>query len=191
MPILLDTKQEAAKALKIESTATVIVALPKEDRAFVRYMLACCLRRLGRPTEAEVIYREVANGGDDEFVRREAAFALGEVGDWSSTSRLVKLLRDDKILEVRSASAIALGKIGNVSAVEPLNMILKKKPTEDDEFLRRSAARSIGEIARHIQTGRPLTTTPQNFLPEKYKEFREQKYPSLATEFPAFRDRGG
>jgi hypothetical protein len=44
------------------------VALPKEDRAFVRYMLACCLRRQGKPAEAEVIYREVANGGDDEFL---------------------------------------------------------------------------------------------------------------------------
>lgn len=42
--------------------------LPREDRAFVRYMLACCLRRQGKPADAEVIYREVANSGDDEFL---------------------------------------------------------------------------------------------------------------------------
>lgn len=39
----------------------------REDRVFVRYMLACCLRRLGRTGEAETIYREVANGQEDEF----------------------------------------------------------------------------------------------------------------------------
>jgi hypothetical protein len=42
--------------------------LPREDRAFVRYMLASCWRRIGKPAEAEVIYREVANSGDDEFL---------------------------------------------------------------------------------------------------------------------------
>lgn len=46
--------------------------LTKEDRSFVRYMGACCLRRLGRTGEAEVIYREIANGQatgqEDEFV---------------------------------------------------------------------------------------------------------------------------
>jgi hypothetical protein len=41
--------------------------LGREDRAFVRYMLACSLRRQNRPTDAEVIYREVANSQDDEF----------------------------------------------------------------------------------------------------------------------------
>lgn len=43
------------------------LALGREDRAFVRYMLACSLRRLNRTSEAETIYREVANGQDDEF----------------------------------------------------------------------------------------------------------------------------
>jgi hypothetical protein len=42
--------------------------LQKEDRVFVRYLTACCLRRQGRAAEAEVIYREVANSGDDEFL---------------------------------------------------------------------------------------------------------------------------
>ncbi len=42
-------------------------SLGREDRAFVRYMLACSLRRLNRISEAETIYREVANSQDDEF----------------------------------------------------------------------------------------------------------------------------
>jgi hypothetical protein len=52
------------------------VALPKEDRAFVRYMLACCLRRQGKQAEAEPIYREVANSGDDEFLASCAVWQL-------------------------------------------------------------------------------------------------------------------
>jgi hypothetical protein len=42
--------------------------LNREDRAFVRYMLACSLRRLGKLPEAEAIYREIANNPDDEFL---------------------------------------------------------------------------------------------------------------------------
>lgn len=52
------------------------VVLAKEERAFVRYMLACCLRRQGKAAEAEVIYREVANGGDDEFLASCAVWQL-------------------------------------------------------------------------------------------------------------------
>jgi hypothetical protein len=50
--------------------------LDREDRAFVRYMLACSLRRLGRTSEAEVIYREVANSPDDEFLASCAVWQL-------------------------------------------------------------------------------------------------------------------
>jgi hypothetical protein len=51
-------------------------ALDKEDRAFVRYMLACSYRRLGKTSEAEVIYREVANSQDDEFLTSCAIWQL-------------------------------------------------------------------------------------------------------------------
>jgi|GEM_PF-6057517 len=51
-------------------------ALGREDRAFVRYMLACCLRRLGKTAEAEPIYREVANSPDDEFLANCAIWQL-------------------------------------------------------------------------------------------------------------------
>lgn len=105
-----------------------------------------------------------------EFVRRETAFALGQVGDSSASSPLVKLMQRDKVLEVRTAAATALGKIGDASAVDALLGVLKTKPREDDEFLRRSAARSIGQIAQMMQTGKTSVLTPQNFLPEKFKD---------------------
>lgn len=105
-----------------------------------------------------------------EFVRREAAFALGEVGDTSATGALTKTLRTDKISEVRTAAAAALGKVGDTSAVSELISILKTRPRDEDEFLRRSAARSIGQIVQIIRTGRRPVVTPQNFLPDKFKD---------------------
>ncbi|MBA4065287.1 MAG: hypothetical protein C0501_16570 [Isosphaera sp.] len=43
--------------------------LAPADRAFVRYMTASCLRRLGRTTDALVAYRDVAEAPqDDEFL---------------------------------------------------------------------------------------------------------------------------
>jgi HEAT repeat protein len=121
-----------------------------------------------------------------EIVRREAAYALGEAVDPSAVPSLVGLLRRDKIIEVKGAAAVALGKIGDAGAVEALDRLLQDKPAEDREFLRRAAARSIGQIAQFIQTGKVTELTPQNFLPEKFKVFDKPKYPNLAAGFPAF-----
>jgi HEAT repeat protein len=104
------------------------------------------------------------------FVRREAAYALGIVRDRSATQRLINVLNTDRDREVRSAAAVALGKIGDLSAIDPLVAILRKKPIEDDEFLRRSSARAIGQIFDLNLSGRTSPNTPQNFLPPKYKD---------------------
>jgi len=104
-----------------------------------------------------------------EFVRREAAFALGEVGDPTATAALVALLKGDKRSIVSSAAAAALGKAGDASAVEALTAVLKKKPRSSDEYIRRVAARSIGQIAEAFRGGRRQRSTPSDFLPEKYK----------------------
>jgi len=50
--------------------------LTREDRAFVQYMRACCLRRLNKPNEAANIYREVADAHEDEFVTECAIWQL-------------------------------------------------------------------------------------------------------------------
>ena len=113
-----------------------------------------------------------------EFVRREAAHALGEVGDPSATSPLVTLMQRDRVLEVRTAGAAALGKIGDASAVDALIGILKARPREEDEFLRRSAARSIGQVAQMQHTGGTDVLTPQNFLPDKFKDLGTSSTPA-------------
>ncbi|MBC7900142.1 MAG: HEAT repeat domain-containing protein [Saprospiraceae bacterium] len=121
-----------------------------------------------------------------EFVRREAAYALGKAGSNTATGTLLLILQKDKILEVRNASAAALGEIGDVGAVPALTAILNNRPADGDEFLRRSAARSIGQIAQMIQSGKSKVLTPQNFLPDKFREIETRKYPDLTGQFPAF-----
>ena len=120
------------------------------------------------------------------FVRREATYALGEVGSVKASSLLINLLQKDKEREVRTASAVALGKIGDVSAISYLKAILVKKPKSKNAFLRRASARSIGQIAQNLQNQTETLTTPESFLPEKYKKVVRPKYRKLFEAFPVF-----
>ena len=106
----------------------------------------------------------------DEFVRREAAYALGKIHHAPVSAALARTMQGDKVAEVRSAAAVALGVTGDVSSIGALVSILKARPREDDEFLRRSAARSIGQIAQIHNTGDRSVITPQNFLPDRFKD---------------------
>jgi len=105
----------------------------------------------------------------EPFVRKESAYALGSVGSTKASPPLVRVVQRDKDLEVKAAAAVALGYSGDLGAIEPLVAVLGERPSESIEFLRRSAARSIGQIARIVNSGGPYEVTPQNFLPDKYK----------------------
>lgn len=121
------------------------------------------------------------------FVRREAAYALGKVGDSLAVNPLLRVVQNDKVAEVRRAAIIALGEISDVAAVPELVKILQRKPQTAEEFARRSAARSIGQIAQIIQTGKIQVLTPENFLPEPFKSIERTKHPLLTEQFPPFR----
>jgi HEAT repeat protein len=95
----------------------------------------------------------------DEFVRREAAYALGQTRSSLGVPALSIALATDKKPSVRGAAAVALGQIGDASAASALadalsrklpatgflNRIRRKK-VEEDEFVRRSAAIALGQI---------------------------------------------
>lgn len=88
-----------------------------------------------------------------EFVRREAAYALGQTRSRTAVSPLANLLTSDKDAGVRGAAAVALGEIGDESAVPSLSQVLtgrtekkKKAKTAENEFVMRAAARSLGQI---------------------------------------------
>ena len=74
-------------------------------------------------------------------VRRDAAEALGEIGDPDAVEPLIGVLRDDNP-SVRMSAAEALGQIGDVRAVEHLLAALKSPAVE----VRKSAAEALGQI---------------------------------------------
>ena len=87
-----------------------------------------------------------------EFVRREAAYALGETRGRSAVTALVSVLLNDKEMGVRGAAAVALGQIGDESAVPSLVQVLagqsekKQKKAKSNVLVMRAAARSLGQI---------------------------------------------
>lgn len=95
----------------------------------------------------------------DEFVRREAAYALGLAGSPVGVPALAAAVEADKQPSVRGAAAVALGQLADVSAVPALAGALsrrlqapgffnrlRRRRVEEDEFVRRAAAVSLGQL---------------------------------------------
>ena len=159
--------------LRTEKASRLAIPALTDSDEIVRATAAASVIFLPESEAAQVLLPLL----DDKkpFVRREAAYALGQVGNWSATRKLTGVLEKDRDVEVRSAAAVALGNIGDYSAVESLVRVLNKKPTEDDEFLRRSSARAIGQVFDLYTGGNTYTITPQNFLPPKFKDVGARK----------------
>ena len=93
----------------------------------------------------------------EEFVRQQTAYALGLTRGRSAVAALVERLTDKKD-SVRGAAAVALGQIADASAVTALAAVLnpqaglapskksQKAKREQNPFVLRSAARSLGQI---------------------------------------------
>ncbi|GAH76877.1 unnamed protein product, partial [marine sediment metagenome] len=78
---------------------------------------------------------------EDKNIRREAASALGKIGDKSAIEPLTKAL-DDEDKNIRREAASALGKIGDKSAIECLIKALK----DEDKNVRREVVSALGKI---------------------------------------------
>lgn len=90
-----------------------------------------------------------------EFVRREVVYALGKTRHRSAVAPLSDLMVRDKQASVRAAAAIALGQIGDSAAVPALTLVItgpkkKKSRSDEEEFVVRSAVRSLGQIGSRI-----------------------------------------
>jgi HEAT repeat protein len=121
------------------------------------------------------------------LVRKEAAYALGKTQNPQAVASLVEIIQRDKIQEVKDAATVALGEIGDVSAIDALTRILQRRLRDEEEFFRRTAARSIGQIAQIIQTNETKIVTPENFLPGELKKTVKPVYKNLSETFPQFR----
>lgn len=53
--------------------------LKPEERPAIQYLMACCLRKLGKIDEATALYREVANAKADQIVSECAQWQLGAI----------------------------------------------------------------------------------------------------------------
>lgn len=183
-----EQKREALLQIRNLQTRTAsLLAIPalKDSSEIVRATAAFSVIFLP-PDEAAPTLLPLLND-KKPLVRREAAYALGKVRNPQTVNSLVQVLQKDKIPEVRNAAVVALGEIGNVEAVSELVKILQRKPQSKEEFLRRAAARSVGQIAQIIQTNETQVITPENFLPRESKVIKKPNYHLLADKFPVFR----
>lgn len=182
-----EQKREALfqiRNVQTEEASQIAIPALRDVDEIVRATAAFSVIYLPKPEAAQVLLPNLQD--KSEIVRRETAYALGKVGDSSAVNSLLQTLQKDKIFEVRTASAVALGEIGEISAIGELIKILQRKPKEDEEFLRRAAARSIGQIAQIVQTNDETVLTPENFLPDKYKDLKQPKYLYIEKQFPIF-----
>ena len=110
----------------------------------------------------------------DEFVRREAAYALGLTRSRSATSALSERLLNDKEDGVRAAAAIALGHIADEAAIVALVGTLapelsapekKKKKGEPNVFVQRAAAAALGQIKSRAGTAALIAALNNEKLP--------------------------
>ncbi len=67
--------------------------LGREDRAFAQYLTGCCLRKLNRRSEAAVVFREVANAKDDEFLAECAVWQLSLLRSTAEIEAQIEQLR--------------------------------------------------------------------------------------------------
>ena len=79
----------------------------------------------------------------DAYVRREAAYSLGVIGDTRAVKPLIRALKD-KNKGVRSATADALGKLGDERAKYGLQRIFENEL--EDTVVRKKAFLALRKI---------------------------------------------
>jgi len=145
-----------------EGARAAVIAL-SDSSAIVRVSAAHAILSLGARESATLLIPLLSDR--DEFVRREVAYALGTTHSTVGIVSLSAALESDKKPAVRGAAAVALGQIGDASAVGALmgalsrrlpaagflNRIRRRK-VEEDEFVQRAAVVSLGQIGSRDAT---------------------------------------
>jgi len=131
----------------------------------VRFTAANKLGKLGDPAAVDRLMDALDD--EDEKVRDNVIFALGELKAKKAAARLIKLVKKDNSERIRKSAAKALGLIKAPEAVDALIGALK----DDDFRVRKSAARSLGGIGdkRAISALRAAMDDP-NYTVTKYVE---------------------
>ncbi len=141
---------------RADSSRVAALALG-DSSAIVRATAARAVLSLA-PDEAVAVLLPLLND-KNEFVRQEAAYALGATRSRRATVALLNVLETEKSDGVRGAATVALGSIGDEAAVVPLSNTLnlrvgapgllnkiRRKKKNENEFVRRAAATALGLI---------------------------------------------
>lgn len=142
-------------AMKHPDASRAAVAALSDASASVRATAASSILALSGEEGAGKLIPLLSD--KDEFVRREAAYALGKTRSRSAVAPLLERLLLDKEDGVRGAAAVALGDIADPSAVATLAAVMKsevviasnkknsKSKKEQNPFVLRAVARSLGQ----------------------------------------------
>ena len=123
-----------------QAVEPLIAALERGDKFEVLCNVIDALVRLGDARAVPALVSALNHW--ENVVQREAAWALGEIGDPRAVEPLVKALKETTHNHVRQAAAWALGEIGDPRAVEPLVSALQ----EATSFAQQTAATALGII---------------------------------------------
>lgn len=183
-----ESKRDALFQLRnLENAEASRIAVPalRDSNEIVRTTAAFSVIYLPSDEAAQVLLPLLAD--KSILVRKETAYALGKTRNQLAVQPLLQTLQTDKELEVKMSAVIALGEIGDIRAINELVKILQIKPKENEDFLRRSAARSIGQIVQFRQVNSNYVVTPESFLPEKYDTLVNLNYENLLVDYPGYR----
>ncbi|MCA1626742.1 MAG: HEAT repeat domain-containing protein [Acidobacteria bacterium] len=144
-------------ALARPDSSRVAAAALTDSATIVRATAARSILSLP-PGEAVVLLVPLLND-KNEFVRREAAYALGETRSRAAVEPLVTALARDREAGVRGAAAVSLGLIKDEAAVPALSEALGRRiaragflnritfrKREENDFVRRAAVVALGQI---------------------------------------------
>ena len=154
------------------ASQTALVAL-KDISPIIRATAAKAILSIGPEESVTALIPLLSD--KDEFVRREAAYALGLTRSRNATTALTERLLNDKEDGVRGAAAIALGQIADEAAIVALVGTLapelsapagsKKRKREQNVFVLRAAASALGQIKSRAGTAALVSTLTNEQLP--------------------------
>lgn len=151
-----------------DASAAAVPAL-QDSSPIVRATAAKAILSIGGDKSAGLLIPLLKD--KDEFVRREAAYALGLTHSAVATQALGERLLKDKEDGVRGAAAVALGEIADEASVIVLVGTLapelsgSKRKREQNVFVLRAAATALGQIKSRAGTAALVAALGNEKLP--------------------------
>ena len=130
-----------------ESEAILLELLEQTRDQTARGYVALSLGLMDAGRAIEPIQRIIAGSKYQPELLRQAAIALGLLGDKNLVDGLIKMLETAKGLSSQAAIASALGFIGDYRSIEPLVEMLNDAKNEFSDTARGFAAAALGIVA--------------------------------------------